>query len=313
MSLSSELREELLTIGLNKPCCCKAELAAFFLSTGSISPKGNNFSLLLKFTSLSPLRRVLRFLKPFSVRYEVVIWENGRKKYFEIAIPSQLRLWQLFNEIGLELKEDFWKLSPRIYRRECCRRSFLRASFLAGGSISAGNKGYHLEVRSESEELLRGVESICEDWGCKPGCYRSSVKSFLYWKDFKSIEEILIKMGVRKTLFRMENMKILRSLRSGVNREVNCLTANLSRTALASQKQISDINFVEREVGLDNLPYALREIAEARKSYPHLSLVDLGKVFQPPLSKSAVYHRLRRIRSLAHKIKNIKKEGVGCL
>jgi hypothetical protein len=111
----------------------------------------------------------------------------------------------------------------------------------------------------------------------------------------------------------MENMKILRSLRGGVNREVNCLTANLSRTISASQKQISDIDFLEREIGLESLPFALREIAEARRLYPHLSLIDLGKVFKPPLSKSAVYHRLRRIANLAQKIKNKRKEGVKCL
>jgi|Deesub1362A_J573_1020465.scaffolds.fasta_scaffold00847_6 hypothetical protein len=313
MSFSSELKEELLTIGLKKYCCCKAELAAFFLSTGFISPKSDNFSLSLKFTSLPPLRRTLLFLKPFSVQHEVLIWENRRKKHFEIVIPSQLKLWQLFNELGLELKKSFWELSPRIYKRECCKRSFLRASFISSGSISLGSNGYHLEIRSESEEFLGAIDKICADWGIKPKFYRGSKKPFLYWKDFETIEEILIKIGVRKALFKMENMKILRSLRGGVNREVNCLTANLSRTISASQKQIGDINFLEKEVGLESLPFALREIAEARKLYPHLSLVDLGKVFEPPLSKSAVYHRLRRIANLAQKIKSKRKEGVKCL
>ncbi len=177
---------------------------------------------------------------------------------------------------------------------------------MARGSMSLGKHGYHFEIRSEGRSLIEAAQEILNKWGLTANVIEFQGENLLYLKEAAAIEGVLARLGAKKTLFELEEKMVIKELRSQVNRQVNCTTANVKKVVKAVASQVEDIELLEEEIGLENLPPALQEVAVLRKKWPLLSLRELGLKRQPPISKSAVYHRLRRIHKLAQ---NLEREG----
>lgn len=186
---------------------------------------------------------------------------------------------------------------------DCCKRAYLRGAFLAGGSMSDPNKAYHLEIVSESKEQIERLQSMLKSFGLEGKSIPRKKMYVLYLKEGTQISELVGIMGGFVSMMEFENIRILKDMRNRVNRKVNCETANIHKVVSASMKQLEDIEYIKKILGLEKLPENLRQIASVRLEYPEASLKELGELLDPPIGKSGVNHRLRKLGELASQLK----------
>ena len=225
-------------------------------------------------------------------------------------------LKKTFNiDTGLGMTEDdFWALStkigdlneavsPLLVKNSCCRRAFLRGAFLSVGSISDPNKGYHLEFVCTIPEQAEQIKELMGEFDIIGKIVRRKKYFVVYVKEGSAIVDLLNVFEAHKALMEFENLRILKEMRNSINRKVNCEAANINKTVNATAKQIEDIIFLRDYYGLENLPEPLRQTAGVRLEYPDSSLKELGELMDPPVGKSGVNHRLRKLCELAEKIR----------
>jgi DNA-binding protein WhiA len=186
---------------------------------------------------------------------------------------------------------------------ECCRRAFLRAIFLAAGSMGDPRRGYHWEVSLADRVTARKVRDLLRSGGIRSGLVRRRHEHVVYLKDAEGIASWLTMAGAHEALLSLENTRIYKDMRNRLNRLVNCETANLSRTIDAGMQQQLDIRLLIATRGLETLPPSLREVARLRLEHSDATLEELGRLVDPPLGKSGVNHRLREIRRLASELR----------
>ena len=198
----------------------------------------------------------------------------------------------------LEEPADF-----RYIQRPCCRRAFLRGAFLCAGSISDPEKGYHLEFVCTRESKARQLRQIIQGYGIEARIVPRKKYHVVYIKEGAGIVDLLNVMEAHVALMNLENLRIVKEMRNSINRRVNCETANITKTVNAASRQIEDILFLRDHYGIQKLPPALRQMAEVRLEYPDAPLKELGERLEPPVGKSGVNHRLRKLGELAEKVR----------
>jgi hypothetical protein len=186
-----------------------------------------------------------------------------------------------------------------LVKKDCCAVAYLRGMFLGGGFVADPHGDFHFELTAESEPIANDLVTLMErfDIGARVTSRRGTYA--VYLKGAEPIVTFLALVGAHRALLRTEDVRILKEMRNDVNRLVNAETANIQKTATAAAEQVAAVRTLERQRGLDSLPPALREIAYLRLENPDVSLRELGELADPPLSKSAVYHRVRRLEELA--------------
>jgi len=179
---------------------------------------------------------------------------------------------------------------------------FLRNEFLRRGSVTTPQKAYHLEFVSPHMQLSEKLRKLIENLGldCKYAERKNS--HIIYLRDSEQIADLLTFMGAPLASMHITNIKIEKELRNDLNRTVNAESANLDKTISASMRIISDIQKIENSIGLENLPPELYEIAKLRKKFKDISIAELGKKLNPPLTKSGTQNRLRKISELAERL-----------
>jgi hypothetical protein len=197
-------------------------------------------------------------------------------------------------------------ISDGIYEKKkktkCCRKAYLRGLFLGTGTISNPEKGYQFEIVCDSEilagdvkRLINGFIDIHAKMVVRKGQY------VVYIKAAGQILDILAIMGAHSHYFAFEDIRMKKELVNRANRIQNCDQANIDKTVMASEKQISDIRTVIAQNGMDNLPVKLREIAHLRLENPEASMTEIGAMLNPPLKKAGVNNRFARIAEMAKK------------
>lgn len=184
-------------------------------------------------------------------------------------------------------------------RKDCCARAFIRGAFLAAGTISDPAGSYHFEITCPDEERAIGLLSLLESCGLDPKEMRRKNSLVVYIKEGRQIEDLLTMMGAPVAMMSFENARILKEVRGGVNRRVNCETGNINKTVTAGLRQVRAIQILEDRGILQGLPENLRETARLRLDNPDATIGELGEMFVPPVSKSGVNHRLRKLCALA--------------
>ncbi|MEY8332322.1 DNA-binding protein WhiA [Lachnospiraceae bacterium 47-T17] len=184
----------------------------------------------------------------------------------------------------------------------CCKRAYLRGAFLASGSISNPEKSYHFEIVCQSPAQAAHLQKLYKEFELDAKIVRRKKYYIVYIKEGAQIVDALNVMGAHVALMNLENVRILKEMRGSVNRIVNCETANIGKVVGAACRQIEDIRFIESRAGLATLPPALREMALLRLNYPDSSLAELGELCDPPIGKSGVNHRLRKLSETAGKL-----------
>ncbi|MCR5271552.1 MAG: DNA-binding protein WhiA [Lachnospiraceae bacterium] len=189
-----------------------------------------------------------------------------------------------------------------LLQQSCCKRAYIRGAFLSVGSMSDPNKGYHLEFVCQYEDQAKQLRDEINSFGLDSKVIARKKNFVVYIKEGENIVDLLNVMGAYKSLMDLENVRIVKEMRNSVNRKVNCETANISKTVNAAVKQVAAITYIRDEAGLDSLPDPLREMAEVRLENPDTPLKDLGCLLDPPIGKSGVNHRLRKLVEIAEEM-----------
>ncbi|MGJ7036204.1 DNA-binding protein WhiA [Anoxybacillus eryuanensis] len=309
MSFASETKKELTGIEV-KSCCLKAELSALIRMNGSISFSNRRLLLNIQTENAAIARRIYTLLKKgYNVAVELLVRKKMRLKKNNVYI---VRVVEGTSELLSDLKimeEGFsfvHSISPELVQKKCCKRSYLRGAFLAGGSINnPETSSYHLEIFSLYREHN---ESLCELMNTAFYLHARTLerkKGFItYLKEAEKIAEFLSIIGAHQALLRFEDVRIVRDMRNSVNRLVNCETANLNKTIGAALRQVENIRYIDETIGLDQLPEKLREIAKLRIEYQDVTLKELGEMVSGgKISKSGINHRLRKLDEIAERLR----------
>ena len=288
MSFSAEVKEELAKHISPARHCQMAELSAMLHYAGQYGLMEDG-TLTIGFQSENEavLRKGFTLLKK-AYNIDTVIGVKGQKKADLLAIMGDLS----------------GPADTSLLKQACCRRAFIRGAFLSCGSISDPTKGYHLEFvcnnRTQAEQLQEIIGQF--DIEAKIVCRK---KYFVvYVKEGAGIVELLNIMEAHVALMNLENLRILKEMRNSITRRVNCEAANIQKTVQASTRQVEDIIYLRDYYGFSRLPDNLREMAEVRLAYPEAALKELGEYLSPPVGKSGVNHRLRKLSELAEKLRS---------
>jgi len=219
----------------------------------------------------------------------------------DVMHPEMVR--RVTEALKVTEQRESGQTSGLLVKSSCCKRAFLRGAYLAAGSMSDPNKSYHVEIVCPSEVQANQIMKMLQDFGLDAKTVLRKKYYVVYMKEGENIADFLNIIEAHKALMEFENLRILKEMRNSVNRRVNCETANITKTVTAATRQIEDIEYIRDHYGLRNLPENLRQIAEIRLEYPDAPLKELGSYLDPPVGKSGVNHRLRKISELADKIR----------
>lgn len=287
MSFSAQVKEELAAVYCSHEHCRKAELTGLYQYGGQIGRLGNDC-----------------YTVGFHTENEEVLKKGFTllRKTFNIEIDKNLSEKQLFS--FLEKMDTLWQETlENVTNRSCCKRALIRGAFLAVGSMSDPEKGYHVEFVCEDEGQARLLHNLLETFDIETKVMERKLHYVVYLKEGAAIVDLLNVMEAHVALMELENLRIVKEMRNSVNRRVNCETANINKTVNAAAKQVEDIQYIEAKKGLASLPDALYEMARVRMEYPEATLKELGEMLIPPVGKSGVNHRLRKISDYADKLR----------
>jgi cell division protein WhiA len=308
MSFASETKKELTNLEI-KDCCGKAELSALIRMNGSLSFSSRKLIVDIQTENAAIARRIYTLIKRnFQVQVELLVRKKMRLKKNNVYIVRLKEETKEILEDLMILGEGFTfvhDISKDLVKKKCCKRSYLRGAFLAGGSVNnPETSSYHLEIFSLYHEHNESLCELMNKFGLNSKTLERKKGFITYLKEAEKITEYLNIVGAHNSLLKFEDVRIVRDMRNSVNRLVNCETANLNKTIGASIRQVENIRFIDRTVGLHILPEKLREIAELRVTYQDITLKELGEMVSGgSISKSGINHRLRKIDEIAEKLR----------
>ena len=306
MSYASEVKKELTTLEVHFGNA-KAELMALIRMNGSLGLSNHRFILNVQTENPATARRIYSLLKQFyDVESELLVRRKMKLKKNNLYIVrlnkgSDYVLKDLDILDGFQLKEtvplDFLDDDAKV-------RSYLRGAFLATGSVNnPETSSYHLEIYSLYEDHNQTICEMMNRYVLNARTAKRRSGYITYLKEAEKIADFLSLIGATSSMLKFEDIRIMRDMRNSVNRIVNCENANFNKVADAANRQIESIKYLDKKIGLNNLPVKLQEIAIARMAHPEVSLKELGELVPGgPISKSGVNHRLRKIMEQAEKM-----------
>ncbi len=306
MVFSETIRHELVRVVPSALCCRLSELKALYDFNGYLFGKDKHY---LDFNNASPMlaRKILALLK--GVEPEVntqLFFRGGRAKKkgsrCTVRVLDPLVARKLYD---LLMRLPVWESDPRVLRKKCCRRSYLRGAFLSQGSITNPEKTYHFEITTGKTEIAKRVLANLHALDIDSKITERDEAFVVYLKDASQIASFLSLVGAHKAVLQLENVRVVKAIRNDTNRLVNCETANVDKTIMASILQLETIQFIDEHLGLQALDPKLRLIALLRRENPYASLKELGDLMDPPLSKSGVNYRIRKLQELERGLRGL--------
>jgi len=307
-SFNSKVKSDLCRKTAEKNCCASAELVAFLHFKGyvNISNRKTAFHVVVE---EAPVARYFfaSWKKQAGSSPRVIYRKGSRLDYscFILRLEDMSRAKKVLQAINASLggrgEIDIHYVNVLDLPR-CCRRSYLKGAFMASGYLSSPRSGYHLELFSEYERHILTLKELLSKFGVEAGVRERKNGYYIYIKKADSIMEFLRLISAHNTLLQMENQRVFRSMRNQVNRVVNCETANLDKSLQASRNQVEFIEKIDRTMGLDKLPKNLQEVARLRLSHPEASLKELGEMLYPPVGKSGINHRFRKLEEISRQL-----------
>lgn len=309
MSFAAQTKKELTMIENEQTCCARAELAALIRMIGTMQVSGKRILLDISTENAAIARRIFTLIKRlYGIQAELLVRKKMRLKknnVYIVRVPSNVQ--EMLADLKI-VREGFSfesGIDSNLVRKECDRRAYLRGCFLAGGSVNnPEGSSYHLEIASIYEDHCKALCDLVNRYGLNARFIERKKGFVLYLKEGEKIIDFLSLIGAHQALLKFEDVRIMRDMRNSVNRIVNCETANLNKTIGAAMRQIENIKLLEKEIGLDQLPEKLREVALVRLKHPDLNLKEVGELLKGNVSKSGVNHRLRKLDELASKVRN---------
>ena len=305
MSFSGMVKEELSRqIGLARHCKM-AELAAILCSCGKMECFSGDTKLKIQTENEAVARKCFTLLqKTFNIETKIFVRENSHLKVYTIEITDPEEIQVIFQALRLvtnSIDQGTLVLSDMlVVQQNCCKRAFIRGAFLASGSISDPEKGYHFEIVCSDAKRAEQLQTIIRSFSVDAKIVQRKKSHVVYVKEGAQIVDMLAVMEANVALMDLENIRILKEMRNSVNRKVNCETANINKTVNAAVKQMEDIKLVRQKIGFEQL-------AELRMQYPEATLKELGMMLSPQVGKSGVNHRLRKLSAMADELRE--KQG----
>jgi DNA-binding protein WhiA len=303
VSFTADVKEELSRVEPVCSHCERATLAALVHLEGSLRLTGQGrMSLEVDTDSPSVARLMVKLLHSiYGLRTELTVRRSVLHKTpnYLISVPMQPALSDSLHDMGVLSDAGIDAgIDPAIVSKRCCRAAYLRGAFLASGFIASPKGDFHFEITVQNEHLAQDLCKLMDEAGVHAKIMQRRSNYIVYMKSGSSISEFLALVGAHHCALAMENVRVIKSVRNDVNRRVNAELANQQKASDASVEQIMAIRRVVDKVGMENLPPALQEFIRLRVAHPDATLKELGQYADPPLSKSAVYHRVRRIEEL---------------
>lgn len=329
MSFSTKVKEEIAKHSSHSRHCQIAELLALLLATGEVIFDDGQVRLIMRPENPLIGDKICRLIDQL---FEKKIEYVRHSKYIEIQDDSMVEKvlqmvklsdyvdymeedWLDDDELsGIDEDEIVYVSShgvslqnchfpKQVVQKDCCKKAFVRGIFLAAGSVNDPQKAYHFEIVVHNREMAQSVQEVIKSFSLDAKIVKRKKYYVVYLKEGSMIVDILNVMEAYVGLMDMENVRILKDMRNDINRRVNCETANIKKTVNAARRQIEDIEYIERTKGLRYLNDSLRSLAEIRLEEPDANLAELGQMLNPPVSKSGVNHRLRKISSIANALR----------
>lgn len=292
MSFAYEVKAEVCKTALTRHCCAIAEAYGVLLYANSFSI--SEVRIVTENEEFAA-RLPRLFQKAFSVRFDALPEKkDGGKLMFRITDEDKLAA--VFRTLGYDRKAHFaLHVNFALLEEECCRTAFLRGAFLAGGSVTDPKKRYHLELATSHLQAAKEVEALLCDMGFTPKHVMRQSNSVTYFKQSEHIEDLLTLIGAPVCAMQLMATKVEKEMRNTVTRQINCDSHNADKTVAAAQEQMNAIRRIAKDYGLDALPEPLKDAALLRIANPEASLADLATLSYPPVTKSCLNHRFKKI------------------
>jgi DNA-binding protein WhiA len=310
MHFVDAVREELSKAPRKRACCALAELAAMILASGGLVYRGaGKYGVSIHTESAAAASRGMslceRFLGVRLTLQSAVSQQLGTHIRYDACaddadadiLLEKLHLLDPAGPFGMRTTA-----SNALLEKPCCQSAFLRGAFLGCGTVGDPQKAYQLEFALRDEALARQIFLVLKARGLSAKLGARKSQAIVYLKDGDSIGELFGQMSAFKAVTDIESIRVMKEVRMQINRQVNCDTNNVDRVIDAAEQQLSAIRYIDRRLGLDALEKPLRALARARLAHPDLSLADLGAALDPPLSKSGVNARMRRLKMIAEEL-----------
>lgn len=312
MSFSGEVKEELSRQISASRHCRLAELGALLCCLGRWKSGARGEAVLcLQTENEAVIRKCFTLLeKTYNINTGILKTYYDERKghtYVTVAdgneeVSGILRSVRMNDAEGM-IEAQRRGIDPLLIQNICCKRAFLRGVFLCIGSMSDPEKSYHLEFVCAYRESAEQLRQMIHGFDVEAKIVIRKKYYVVYLKEGAGIVDLLNIMEAHVSLMNFENYRIVKEMRNSINRKVNCETANITKTVNASSKQTEDILLIREHYGFQNLPDSLRETAEIRLQYPDATLKELGQNLTPPVGKSGMNHRLRKLSEIADRIR----------
>lgn len=297
MSFAANVKNELAMLDGSEECCSDAEAYGMLIMGRSFTSR--NISLQTENEAVAE-----RYAKAIeNIIFEAPSVETSAAGKITVQVSTSAKCREILEYFGHTGKEPSLHINRSNLEDECCQRAFLRGAFLSCGAVTDPNKNYHFEFSIPFMNLTKDFSALLREMEFSPKQVIRKGGYVIYFKESETIEDLLTTMGAINSSLEIMEVKVIKDVRNRVNRKTNCETANLTKTINAACKQIEEIEFIEETMGMDYLPEDLSKIAQLRKENPDVSLGELGQLLSPPLSRSGVNHRMKRIRAIYENLK----------
>lgn len=297
-SFAGKVKNELCRVPVQRLCCARAEAYGVLLYGNTFSPTEVR---LITESSDFAARLPRLFQRAFGLKFDRLPEEERGKLIFGITDRSKLD--RIINQLGYDPRQNLvLHVNFGLLEDECCRTAFLRGAFLAGGSVTDPEKRYHLELDTGHAQASREVAALLTEMGFLPHSVRRGGSSVIYFKQSEHIEDLLTTIGAPAAAMDIMTAKVDKEIRNGANRAMNCDMANVNKTIDAALEQKNAIQRLQENGRLERLPEKLRQTALLRLQYPEMSLSQLAEKCDPPVTKSCMNHRMRKLLEEAKKL-----------
>lgn len=313
MSFSGDVKEELSRQIAGARHCQIAETAAIISLCGRILISAEDkYCIKIHTENIAVARKYFTLIKKtFNINTEISVKQNvylKKSKTYTITIVNHEDSMRVLKAARLidrhqEIYENLSLVGNLVVQQSCCRRAFIRGAFLATGSISDPEKSYHFEIVCATEEKAGQLRNIIGTFDIDAKIVKRKKYYVVYIKEGAQIVDILNVMEAHVALMNLENVRILKEMRNSVNRKVNCEAANINKTVSAAVKQMEDIIYIRDTMGFGKLAPGLEDMALMRLEQPEATLKELGAMLDPPVGKSGVNHRLRKLSAIADSLR----------
>ena len=296
MSFSYNAKSELCRLTLENNCCAVAECYGMLLF-------GNTFNMreirIVTGNKVLGKRIVDMFLAAFKTSFDIMPdEEESGKQAYVISDPGKIsRIFEIYGFTKENVLAHHVNLG--VLESECCIKSFIRGAFLTGGAVTDPAKSYHLELVTDHFNVSRQTYSLLLEMGFTPKETSRSGNYIIYFKQSTAIEDFLTFIGAPIHAMELMSAKIEKDVRNTVNRKVNCDTANVTKTVDAAAAQIEIIERIKAAGLFEALPDKLKQAAELRIENPELSIMELAEASSPPVTKSCMNHRMRKLAEIS--------------